>query len=316
MLESASSSTPLPGVSTVSIDSRGMHGAEKIIYNLLCAWRLLRRRPPLLYIAGLNAGLLLWLYRLTGIKVVARLGSVDFLYPKFSFPERAVLLWCLFNFRLANRVVVVNQSYLSYVRTGTGKTRVIGNGADVHSQYVVDHDMLRHYGVKYKRFILSVGRITPEKGYRTLIEAFRIMGDCGYTLVIAGGGATDELPHEKLGGTVRLLGEVPHELMRHLYASCACYVNASIHEGQSNAALEAMSWEAPVLLSDIAGNRSLGLPDRHYFPPQDGPSLTRKLTELLQTPETFVVPTSFMMRFDWEKVCEELEGTFKEAIHG
>lgn len=316
VLESAACPTPLPGVATDSIDPRGLCGPEKIVYNALCAWRLVRSRPPLLYIAGLNGGLLLWLYRLCGMKVVARLGSVDFLYPKFSVPERAVLRWCLLNFGLAHRVVVVNESYLRYVHASRGKVRVIGNGTDARTGPAADHALLLGYGIRHKEFILSVGRITPEKGYATLMEAFGSMGDCGYTLVIAGGGAAETLPRAVWGEKVRLLGEVPPELMPYLYVSCACYVNASLHEGQSNAALEAISFEVPVLLSDIAGNRSLGLPDRHYFPPQDRVALAQRLAKALRSPQAFVAPSSLLARFDWERVCDELELTFMEAAHG
>lgn len=316
VLESAPDCTPLPGVFTANIDPRRIRGPEKLAYNLRCAWRLVRHPPPLVYIAGLNAGLLLWLYRLCGMRVVARLGSVDFLYPKFSLPERVVLRWCLLNFRLAHRVVVVNRSYLRYLAVGPGTARVIGNGTDGRTEPMTDHDLLQRYGIQHKRFILSVGRITPEKGYATLMEAFASLGDCGYTLVIAGGGATDILPMAGRGETVKMLGEVPAALMRYLYVSCACYVNASLHEGQSNAALEAMSFEVPVLLSDIDGNRSLGLPERNYFPPRDQKALAGKLFRALQRPQSYVVAPSLLARFDWETVCDELERTFMEAVHG
>lgn len=322
VLESCAHPTSLPGVNTCGIVPCHIPPLEKIVYNLRCALMVREQRPKLLYVAGLNGGLLIWFFRLCGVKVVARLASLDFLYPKFGWLERVVLRWCLLNYRLAERVVVVNDHYLNYLAplVRRGKVRVIPNGTVTVTSPSADHDFLSKHGVSHKKFVLSVGRITPEKNYLTLIQGFLQTAAPEYSLVIAGGSSADDDSQaagsmEMASGRVRLLGEIPPELMQYLYVSCACYVNASLFEGQSNAVLEAISYEIPVLLSDIPGNRSVGLPDNHYFPVHDSDQLSEKIAEALVTPEKFIAPRSVVASFDWEVICDRLEATLLEAMH-
>lgn len=57
---------------------------------------------------------------------------------------------------------------------------------------------------------------------------------------------------------VNLLGEIPHERMGDLFASCDLVLNNSHFEGgMANTLLEAMAAAKPVIASDVAGNRSL-----------------------------------------------------------
>lgn len=104
----------------------------------------------------------------------------------------------------------------------------------------------------------AVGRLAAAKNYPMLLEA--LAGAPCWHLVIAGEGAARahvEAEIERLGLTdrVRLLGLVPQGEVRLWLAECDGYVLPSSDEGLSLALLEAMSVGAPILASDIPGNR-------------------------------------------------------------
>ncbi len=68
---------------------------------------------------------------------------------------------------------------------------------------------------------------------------------------------------------VRWLGGVPRERMGALYRSADVVLNTSIHEGLSNAVMEAMRIGRPLLLADNAGNRAAASADALYFKSPD-----------------------------------------------
>jgi glycosyltransferase involved in cell wall biosynthesis len=87
-----------------------------------------------------------------------------------------------------------------------------------------------------------------------------------------------------------------------LYANAAVYVNASLHEGSSNAVLEAISSGCPILLSDIPENRDFGLAPQHYFDPNDPEAIAVALARALKDPEAYKVdPQHFLT---WDAVAE------------
>ena len=62
-----------------------------------------------------------------------------------------------------------------------------------------------------------------------------------------------------------LAGKFARSAMAPLYRGAKVYINASLHEGSSNAVLEAIAAGCPILLSDIPENRDFGLPAKNYF---------------------------------------------------
>jgi glycosyltransferase involved in cell wall biosynthesis len=80
------------------------------------------------------------------------------------------------------------------------------------------------------------------------------------------------------------------------------YINASIHEGSSNAVLEAIGAGCPILLSDIPENRDFGLPNHCYFNPYSPQSIADALARALKNPKAYVIdPRRFLT---WNAVAE------------
>lgn len=141
------------------------------------------------------------------------------------------------------------------------------------------------------KWIVSVGRLWHQKGYKDLIwgaEMLRMLREDTCYLIIGDGPERSRLElyrdNIRAGSQVYLLGErtdVP-DILKH----ADVLWNGSLYEGQSNVILEAQAGGIPVIASDIPGNRDL-VQDREtglLFPPADVDRLTRLTNELFRDP--------------------------------
>ena len=139
--------------------------------------------------------------------------------------------------------------------------------------------------------IVSVGRLSPEKGFDTLIEAFSLLRWTRRArLVIVGEG--DErtrlealIAARGLSADVTLAGHQSDPLQ--IVSRAALYVCASLHEGLGNAVIEALACGVPVVSTDaphgpreILENGRLGT----LVPVGDAPALAAAMGAALDAP--------------------------------
>ncbi|MFG2057315.1 glycosyltransferase [Micromonospora sp. NPDC048930] len=137
--------------------------------------------------------------------------------------------------------------------------------------------------------MLTVGRLTWEKGFATLAGALRRLppGPARRVLLVAGDGpdrAGIEAALRDAGPvTVRLLGgrsDVPD-----LLSAADLFVFPSLHENLSNALLEAMAHGLPVVASAVGGNvEVLRQGGGRLVPPADPSALAAAIAPLLADP--------------------------------
>jgi len=157
-------------------------------------------------------------------------------------------------------------------------------------------------------YILSVGRVTAQKNVANLIRGHEIFarGELNAPkLTIAGGlDETDYVAGLQPLLTERtvLAGKFARSAMGPLYRGCTIYINASLHEGSSNAVLEAIAAGCPILLSDIPENRDFGLPAENYFDPESPAAIADAIKRARDNPSAFVVdPRRYLT---WDDVAE------------
>jgi glycogen(starch) synthase len=123
--------------------------------------------------------------------------------------------------------------------------------------------------------VLYIGRLSAEKGIRTLVDATR-----GLNLVVAGDGQLRSLVPDALGF-------VPHEEVQRLLARAAVVVLPSHREGLPMVLLEAMAHARAVVATPVGGIPSLvedgvtGL----LVPPGDPRALREAIERLLADPD-------------------------------
>jgi glycosyltransferase involved in cell wall biosynthesis len=222
--------------------------------------------------------------------------------------------------RWAHAVVVVAPDLVEHYRTHFGITAsFIRNG--VTRPPVSD-------GTPMGRYVLFVGRLTPEKRPDLLLQAFRRLPDPDLRLVIVGGSShTDEyagqLHRAALADPrVDLRGYVYGQELADLYAGARLFVQPSCLEGMPLTVLEAAAHGAPLLTSDIPVHRAvLGDPGpgRRLFRCESVDDLARQLRAALAADDADerraarAFGEQVLTRYSWEDVVDELEELYLHA---
>lgn len=139
--------------------------------------------------------------------------------------------------------------------------------------------------------ILSVGRLTPQKGFEHLIQAFARVREThpSAALVIAGDGRQ----RESLAAQIRALGLAGHAFLLgqrddvpRLLAVADIYVNSSLLEGMPVSVLEAMAAGLPIAATSVGDTPYVLDADSGVLvPPAQPEALASALTALLDDPK-------------------------------
>jgi len=185
---------------------------------------------------------------------------------------------------------------------------------------------LKKYGLNPKnKTILCLGRIHKSKGLQYVVEAVK---DLDVNLIIAGRdvGFVDVLKRKisdlKIGGRVKIIGEVSSKNRLKCYANCDIFILFSQWEGFGIVMIEAMAAGLPVIVSDrgplptIVKDGKNGLVAK--FP--DVRSLKEKISMLIRDKKLYdkikLNEKRFVKRFDTEKVVKRIEELYGKAVKG
>lgn len=298
----------------VDLPSTKIKGAEALIHSFLSAVYAIRLRPDAVHIHNIGPGLFAPLIRMFSIPVVLTYHSPNYEHKKWGWFAKKLLRFCEFAaLKAANKVVFVNRFQMDrFSREIREKSVYIPNGICEPAEEV-GHDCLEKYGLEPEKYLLSVGRITPEKGFHTLIKAFSQL-DCGYKLVIAGGvefesGYMEELRRLAENVPVVFTGYVYGRALAQLYSNAALYVLASENEGFPLVLLEAMSYRRNLLVSDIPATHLIELEESDYFPVGDEAALREGILRKQKEPSRRDYD---LTGFSWEKNAEQIAAIFHE----
>lgn len=132
------------------------------------------------------------------------------------------------------------------------------------------------------RTVVFLGRLSEEKGIRTLLEAWDTkQGDLN--LLIIGTGPLEGELQRHASPTVQFAGQLSHEqVVSHLLTARALVFPSTWYEGQPLVALEAAAAGLPVLLSDLGAMPELFAPGSNdlLFPAGDVEVLGQRLRQL------------------------------------
>ena len=162
---------------------------------------------------------------------------------------------------------------------------MIPNGV-VFSDLPAEEDKVLALGLEPGRYVLTVGRLVPEKRQLDLLRAFSDAALDGWKLVIVGridhkNKYADLLASEAgVRENVVMAGFQGGESLRQLYAHAGLFVLPSSHEGLPIVLLEALSYGLPVLVSDIPSNLEVVGDPAQVFRMGDIQELRAKITAM------------------------------------
>lgn len=303
----------------VDLPSTKIKGVEAVVHSFLAAVCAIAMKPDVVHFHNIGPALFAPLIKLFSIPVVMTYHSANYEHKKWgTFAKKLLRFSEKVALKSADRIFFVNRFQMEkYPEDVRRKSAYIPNGIqppekEEGTQYLE--------GLKLEpgKYILSVGRITPEKGFHTLIRAFSEAKPEGYKLVIAGGvefesGYMKQLQQLCEGLPVVFTGYVHGSDLAQLYSNAALFVLASENEGFPLVLLEAMSYERSVLVSDIPGTRLVKLDEEDYFEQGNHGLLAQKLTGKLsrKTGKTYD-----LSEYDWNEISNQVLKLMEEAING
>lgn len=179
-------------------------------------------------------------------------------------------------------------------------------------------------GLKSKSYILAVGTIEPRKNLIGLFKAYALLPIAlqeKYPLVVAGaeGWNTGEtfncLKVLKLDNKVKFLGFVSDGVLSKLYKETALFVYPSLYEGFGFPVLEALSFGAPVITSNVSSLPEVAGKAAVLVDPNEPKSISNAIQKLLEHKEDAdklrLIAQKQADKFSWQMSAQETLKVFE-----
>jgi len=316
------------GVKIVPLSCPKKKSLEAICHTAAgLAWLASHRRDyDIVHLHAIGPSLLTLLARWLGFRVVVTNHGPDYDRRKWGAVAKSMLrLGERFGTLHAHQVIAVSKHIKTGLKAKYGKmAQYIPNGVNIPAK-VSTMQALNDFGLEPGRYILAVGRLVPEKGFHDLLEAFAKI-DSGWKLVIVGRADHQDyysntlIQQAKQINNVVMAGFQKGRRLAELYSNGGLFVLPSYHEGLPIVALEAMSYNLPILLSDISANREIARPNE-TFPVGNREALASKLRAFLDDPSTMVSPRSLSenrkrleSEFNWDIIAQQTVALYQAVL--
>jgi glycosyltransferase involved in cell wall biosynthesis len=307
-------STAYSNISFIDYPSTKIPGYEALFHSFLCSITCIFKRPDIVHVHNIGPGFMIPLLKLAGLKVVLTYHSPNYEHVKWSALSKYFLRMSEYlSINFSDKIIFVSKYQMN--KLGGRKNFIhINNGVKINSPAPED-DFINSQGLIKNKYILSVGRFVEEKGFDLLIRAFVRLQLKDIKLVIAGDSDhetnySNSLKKLASENNVVLTGFVRGEKLRQLYSHARLFVLSSYNEGLPLSLLEAMSYQRPVLASNIQATLQFNLPEDCYFESGNEQSLAGSIQRKLQIEEGEAGYD--MSLYDWNKVALETEEIYKE----
>ncbi|HEX6785620.1 MAG TPA: glycosyltransferase family 4 protein [Acidimicrobiales bacterium] len=266
---------------------------------------------------------------LSGARVVQTIHGLDGERAKWGRGASALLRFGTWlSARVPHRTIVVSKSLQDAYRDRYERETVhIVNGTPAVTQRPAAA-ITERWGLTRGSYVLSVGRLVPEKAPEHLLAAFaEVPGDT--RLVLAGGSShTDEYVgelHSMAAADPRVImaGYVFGAELEELYSNAAAFVLPSLLEGLPLTLLEAASYGCSIVASDIPPHVEVvgsSGPGARLFATGDIPALTKAMTEALQAPPdeeragAEALSARVRATYSWDRATSDTEALYAELV--
>jgi glycosyltransferase involved in cell wall biosynthesis len=264
--------------------------------------------PDIIHLHALGAALFTPLARLLRIKVIVTHHGADYNRQKWNaLAKRLLKTGEAMALMFANKILVVGKSLTEKLQQQNPKyaTKIefVANGAIANFDDNVTIKDLQANGlaIEAHKYVVTVGRLVPEKGFHDLVQAY-LLTNIPQKLVIVGSTEHPDDYSRKLlnkpSERVIFAGRREGAQLKALYKFAKLFVLPSYHEGLPIVALEAISADTPVLLSNITPNLDIGLDVENYFKLGDHTNLARKLAlDIPKSPKA-----NILAKYDWDEI--------------
>lgn len=304
------------GVQLITVPTIEKKSLNAIIYAFFATVHALFCHYDVIHFHAEGPCAFIWLPKLFGIRTVATIHGLDWQRAKWGgFATRFLKYAEKTAAKYADEIIVLSPQVAEYFeKTYHRKTICIPNGVDA-AQPMPPKVITQKYGLQGQDYLLFLARIVPEKGLHYLIEAYK-RTDCPYKLVIAGGSSHTNDYYEQIRRScegdpnIIMTGFVQGRELEELFSNCYLYILPSDVEGMPVSLLEAMSYGAQCLVSDIPENVNVTGEYSEIFSKGNVLELAEKLNTLTGSKHSFShtseeIAAYVTNKYRWDDVVEQ-----------
>jgi glycosyltransferase involved in cell wall biosynthesis len=206
--------------------------------------------------------------------------------------------------------------FLRHFDAPASKYQVTHNGVDSIFFDEVSKDLfLMEYKLDHS-FVLCVGNIELRKNQLALLEAASAVG----MHVVLIGNVRDSNYFAKIeegyAGKYTFIDYLEHTspLLRSAYAACEAFALPSLLETPGLAALEAAASGAPLIITQEGCTEEYFGSGALYVDPKSVIDISTKIVMATNQKDNFKMSTEQVRQFTWDRVAEELERAYLQAI--
>lgn len=295
---------------------------ETLIHSALSTLHAITGNYDVVHYHALGPALFSGLPRLRGMKTAVTVQGLDWQRKKWGRVASAVLrLGERASVRLPNGTMVVSQSLQTRYREMHGmEAFYVPNGGILRKKS--EPKAILEWGLEPGKYVLFLGRFSPEKNCHLLVEAFEQI-DTDVKLVMAGASSYCDAYSQELrrhaSDRIRMLEWVSGETLDELLTNAMIFVLPSDMEGLSLALLDAMGAEVCVLTSDVPENREVVDGAGFTFRCRDSGDLAERLRFLIANPSVReaagrIARKRIEDRYQWQKIAEDIEKAYFEIL--
>jgi glycosyltransferase involved in cell wall biosynthesis len=295
---------------------------ETLLHTFLSTVHIMLRPCDVVHYHALGPALFSLIPRLAGKKTVVTVQGLDWQRKKWGRLASAVLrLGEKAAVCLPTETMVVSHVLQQHYRTGHG----------IDTFYVPNGGLLRDLEIPHKilewdlypgRYILFLGRLSPEKGCHTLVEAFESL-QTDVKLVLAGPSSYCDDYSRQLrshaGDHITMLDWVSGSALDELLTNAMLFVLPSDIEGLSLALLDAMGAGLCVVTSDVPENQEAVEGAGFTFRQGDAADLADRLQFLIANPAVREAAGQAAKRrvreqYQWPGIAQQVERVYFDMM--
>lgn len=210
----------------------------------------------------------------------------------------------------------VKEDLIKSLRVSGEKIAVTYEGVDANIKGTSEKN-------KYGKYFVYVGNAYPHKNLDRLIDAFEILKkeETDVKLVLVG---KDDFFYKKLetkhnDPSIIYLHSVTDTELSSLYKNAIAFISASVMEGFGLPAIEAISNDCLVLLSNIPSFKEVCGESAIYFDPLSEKDIARKMDAVLQNGKKYYFKDlqkskERLKLFSWEKMSKDTLKVYEGSI--
>ena len=310
------------GMQVVRLPTIRSKHLETLLHTFLSTLHVLTQPCDVVHYHALGPALFSFIPRLFGKKTVVTVQGLDWQRKKWGKIASSVLrLGEQAAVKFPTQTMVVSKTLREYYKATYGaETLYVPNGGILRTRR--EPQKLLEWGLEPERYILFLGRFSPEKGCHVLVEAFEQI-ETDVKLVMAGASSyCDEYSlrlRSHASEKIVMLNWVSGNVLDELLTNAMVFVLPSDLEGLSLALLDAMGAGLCVLSSDVAENREAIEDTGFTFRCGDSADLAERLRFLIANPAVRQAAGDAARRriheqYQWSTIASEIEKAYFQMM--